>query len=103
MLIKELQDILYQYKADNISVYHDVKFQGDVYIVASCTSNRHNKAVAQYIIDSIKQSYSWYYVEGLSEANWILIEIDNVSIHLFVESVRNYYTVDQLWQQAVPA
>ncbi len=100
MLIENLKSTLSQHKAEDIAIYYDIHHAGEVYIVASCTSNRHSKALAQYIIQDLKNSDTQYDIEGLSEGNWILIGIGDVFLHLFVDSARIYYDVDKLWKHS---
>ncbi|MBQ4875503.1 MAG: ribosome silencing factor [Rickettsiaceae bacterium H1] len=85
-------------KAENVTLYENIRNEKNVYIAASCLSNRHTKSIAEHIIQEIKHDHD-YIIEGLPEGNWVLIDINNeVVIHIFQESVRSYYEVDKLWE-----
>lgn len=97
-MIDGIINILIKNKAENVSIYKNIRCEDDsTYIVTSCLSNKHAKSVAQYIIQEIKHEL-FYTVEGLEEGNWVLLDIEGgVMIHIFADSVRDYYAVDELW------
>ena len=37
-------------------------------------------------------------IEGLPEANWVLVDAGDVIVHLFRPEVRSYYDLDTIWQ-----
>jgi ribosome-associated protein len=39
-------------------------------------------------------------VEGEAAGNWILLDYDDVIVHVFLESVRNFYDLERLWSEA---
>lgn len=96
-MIENIKEILYQNKAEDISVYQNVRYDNHTYIVASCLISKHVKAIAEYIVKAIKHDHQ-YTVEGLNEGNWVLVDLGNIVIHIFIESARTYYNVDDLWK-----
>ncbi len=98
MLTDSVIEILHKYKAEGVVLYDNIRSEGIKFLVASCDSNRQAKSVANYIIQDVKGVCS-YTVEGLEEGNWVLITLeDELMIHIFQSSVREYYNVDELWR-----
>ncbi|MDG7056278.1 MAG: ribosome silencing factor [Wolbachia endosymbiont of Meromenopon meropis] len=65
-------------------------------IVASGDSKRHVKALAEYLINNLKQ-YDKIDVEGINEGNWVIMNFHDIMIHIFKPEVREYYKIEELW------
>lgn len=91
-IIEELED----HKATDVTLYKNNQI-ADYVIVASCESNRHGKSLAEYVIKYLKKSKCKYRTEGLQDANWVVIDINDIVVHVFKFDVREYYQVDELW------
>ena len=72
----------------------------DSMIVVSTTNIRQNNAIAQNIKEHVhKFGYQGnYHVEGDSNSRWVLIDIEEVVVQLFVLEERNVYNLDRLYQ-----
>jgi len=76
----------------------------DIMIIASGTSNRHVKALANSVIVEAKESGNPVLgVEGEREAEWILIDLGDVVVHVMLPSVREFYGLERLWDVDTPA
>lgn len=72
---------------------------GDHMVVASGRSHRHVAAVADHLIKAIKEAgLGTPRVEGLSNADWVLIDSGDVIIHVFRPEVREFYNLEKMWQ-----
>lgn len=70
----------------------------DYLIVASGRAGRQLAAIAQYIGEAFyKLGVERTRVEGLPEANWVLIDGGDVIVHLFQPEVRGYYNLEGIW------
>ena len=95
-LVSEILSELEQHKASDIKVYDDKEF-ADFMIVTSCESGKHAKTLADLVVKIVKQNQITHHVEGYKQANWILIDLFSIMVHIFQPDVRQYYEVDKLW------
>lgn len=73
----------------------------DILIIASGINIRHNQALADWILDKISEK-KWEYLgmEGYKVGNWILIDLNEVIIHIFSNETREFYNIEGLWRKA---
>ncbi len=70
----------------------------DFVVIASGRSNRHVGALADHLLTAIKEGgYTPAKVEGLSAADWVLIDAGDVVVHLFRPEVRAFYDLEKMW------
>lgn len=71
----------------------------DYMIVASGRSHRHVAAVADHLLRALKDAgFGNARVEGLSGADWVLIDSGDIIIHIFRPEVREFYNLEKMWQ-----
>jgi ribosome-associated protein len=71
----------------------------DYMVVASGRSHRHVAAVADHLIKAIKDAgLGIPRVEGLNNADWVLIDSGDVIVHVFRPEVREFYNIEKMWQ-----
>ncbi|MDH3692989.1 MAG: ribosome silencing factor [Gammaproteobacteria bacterium] len=74
----------------------------DYMIVASGTSDRHVKALAGQLIDTMRENgHRPIGVEGEDTADWILIDFGDVVAHVMREQTREFYDLEGLWSEQV--
>ncbi len=79
----------------------DLTSIADVFIICSGRSNRQVSAIADYIERELrKEKIKPLSVEGTTEGQWVLMDYGNVIIHVFFESVRQFYDLEGLWSDA---
>jgi len=70
----------------------------DHMVIASGRSSRQVASMAGKLADKIKQaSGKIVRVEGLPVADWVLIDADDVIVHLFRPEVRSFYNLERMW------
>lgn len=70
----------------------------DVMVVASGTSNRHVKAVADNVVRRAKeQGIKPLGIEGEQGAEWILVDLGDVVVHVMQPQIRSFYNIEKLW------
>ncbi|MEO6117502.1 MAG: ribosome silencing factor [Methylotenera sp.] len=70
-------------------------------IVASATSSRQAKAVADNVREKLKEKgYAIRGTEGEKEGEWVLVDLNDIVVHIMVPTTRAYYNLEQLWGEA---
>ncbi len=70
----------------------------DYFLLCSGTSDRQVSAVATHIEETLKkEGVRPLGVEGIREGRWVLIDYDDFVVHVFLDSVRDFYKFDRLW------
>jgi len=76
----------------------DISSVTDVMVIASGSSNRHVKSVAQNVIEQCKKNgYEILGTEGQDTSEWILVDLVFVLVHVMQEQTRNFYELEKLW------
>lgn len=67
-------------------------------VIASGRSARHVSALADHIMRKLKETGAGRArVEGLPNADWVLIDAGDVVVHLFRPEVREFYNLERIW------
>jgi ribosome-associated protein len=70
-------------------------------IVASANSSRQAKAVADNVREKLKEKgYQIRGTEGEKEGEWVLVDLNDIVVHIMVPATRAYYNLEQLWGEA---
>ena len=70
----------------------------DHMVIASGRSTRQVASMAQKLSERIKQELGRpVRVEGLPVADWVLIDADDVIVHIFRPEVRSFYNLERMW------
>jgi ribosome-associated protein len=108
MQLEQLKDLvlttLDDMKAHNVTLM-DVRGKTpvtDYMVVASGTSDRHVKAIAETVAWRAKEAGELPLgTEGVSEGEWALVDLNGVVVHVMLPKVRDFYALERLW--SVPA
>lgn len=96
LVVETLADM----KARDVSVVdvHGKTSITDYMIVASGTSDRHVKAIAETIAFRAKEAgESPLGCEGVKEGEWALVDLNGVVVHVMLPRVRDFYGLERLW------
>ena len=100
VLLKSVIDAVENLKAQDV-VELDVRGKSsvcDFMVVASGTSTRHVKSIADEVVKFAKQlDYQPLGVEGEQEAEWVLVDLGDVVVHVMLPRVREFYALERLW------
>ena len=70
----------------------------DFMVIASGRSSRQVAAMAQKLGERVKQEgHGSVRIEGLPQADWVLIDAGDVVVHLFRPEVRSFYNLERMW------
>jgi ribosome-associated protein len=95
LILKSLDDDQAQ---DVVSIPLEGKSSiADHMVVASGRSSRQVAAIAQKLSERIKQGGRAARIEGLPSADWVLIDAEDVIVHVFRPEVRSFYNLERMW------
>ncbi len=71
---------------------------GDYMIICSGRSSRQVSAIAEKLVDDLKQTYGRLSrIEGKETGDWVLIDTGDVIVHVFRPEVRDFYQLEKMW------
>jgi ribosome-associated protein len=70
----------------------------DLLVIASGTSARHVKSIADEVVKFAKKAGVMPLgVEGEQEAEWVLVDLGDVIVHVMLPRIREFYGLERLW------
>ena len=73
----------------------------DTFIIATGTSDRHVRSVADSIEAALKaHGDPPMGIEGYDEGRWVLIDCGDTIVHVFQQEIRDHYDLERLWSDA---
>ncbi|ODN42771.1 ribosome silencing factor [Piscirickettsia litoralis] len=99
-LTQVINHALEEAKAKNIVVLDVAEMTSitDHMMVASGTSSRHLKALANAVISDVKaQGFEVLGIEGEAGAEWILVDMADVILHVMLPETREFYNLEKFW------
>jgi ribosome-associated protein len=99
-LRKSVIDALEELKAKDI---REIDVRGktsiaDLLVIASGTSARHVKSIADEVVKFAKKAGVMPLgVEGEQEAEWVLVDLGDVIVHVMLPRIREFYGLERLW------
>ena len=70
----------------------------DTLIVASGTSDRHVRSIADHVIEQAKRNgFRPLGTEGEGEGEWVLVDLQDIVVHVMLPRVREFYGLERLW------
>jgi ribosome-associated protein len=73
----------------------------DRFVIASGNSTRHVKSMAGKLIEAAKATGTQPLgIEGEREAQWILVDLNDIIVHLMLPQARAFYNLEKLWEVA---
>jgi ribosome-associated protein len=91
-------------KAEEITVLELEKNSGaftDYFVVCSGTNPRQIQAIAEEVEERLeKTGLRPHNIEGLKQAEWVLLDYFDFVVHVFSDKARRYYDLERLWKSA---
>jgi ribosome-associated protein len=87
-------------KAQNVAVLDvsDLTDVTDTIVIASGTSDRHVKSLAGRVVERAKAAgFRSLGIEGEREGEWVLVDLQDVIVHVMLPRIREFYALEKLW------
>jgi ribosome-associated protein len=106
-LVRTITNALEDMKAVNVKVM-DVRGVTDIadsMVIASGNSDRHVRSIADRVVERAKAAgFRPYGREGERDGEWVLVDLNDVIVHVMLPRVREFYGLEHLWEPpAAPA
>lgn len=70
-------------------------------IIVSATSARHGQGLARHLLESARREKQEYLrIEGFAAGQWILLDFNDVIVHIFQGEQRELFRLEDLWPNA---
>jgi ribosome-associated protein len=93
---------LEQKKAEDIVLMDvsEVASFTDYFIICSGSSDRMLKSLGDAILEDAHKNFKLKgKFEGKAENGWVLIDLDDIIVHIFFKDLRKYYALENLWDR----
>ncbi len=100
-LVTMTKDVLDDMKAREVRVLDVSAITSitDYMVIASGTSRRHVKSIAERLVERAKaEGYTPIGVEGTEASEWVLVDLQDVVVHVMQPEVRDFYKLEKLWE-----
>lgn len=100
-LLATVQEALDELKAVDITIMDvsAVTSAMDYMVIASGSSGRHAKSIAENVIEKSKKAGTCPLgVEGMVQPEWVLVDLGDIVVHIMQAETRRFYDLESLWQ-----
>ena len=99
-VVQVVENALDEMKAVNVKVLEVKKLTDitDTMVIASGNSDRHVRSIADRVVEHAKKAgFRPMGVEGERDGEWVLVDLQDVIVHIMLPKVREFYRLESLW------
>jgi len=92
-------------KAENLKILDVSKISGftDYFVICSALTDRQVEAIANAVERELRnKKVKILNSEGRTDHRWVLLDFGDVIVHIFLDALRDYYRLEELWSSARP-
>ena len=101
--VKKLFELLFKSNSENITILDisELSNFADYFIIVTALSRSHLKQLKEEIPYNLKKDTSELpnTVEGDPDSGWIIIDYNDIIVHLFSKEKRDFYDLERIWGQ----
>ena len=101
--VQRIAQALYDKKASNIVALDisEITSLGDYFIICSCTSSTQLRACTDEVEEKMSEiGINAVHKEGYNGGTWILMDYNDIIVHIMIEETRDFYSLEKLWADA---
>ena len=101
-MAEKIKGIIDDRKGKSIDIIdlRELTIVADYFVIASGTSTTHLRGIADEVMFKMEEAgIKPLHVEGYDTASWILLDYNDVIVHIFLQSEREFYNLEKLWKQ----
>ncbi|WFS64103.1 ribosome silencing factor [Pseudodesulfovibrio thermohalotolerans] len=73
----------------------------DMILVVSARGVKHAQALASHVLDkAAEENMEFLSMEGHKTGEWVLIDLNDVLVHVFLDDLREFYNIEGMWTEA---
>ena len=94
--------IIANFKGVNLKIFdaRDASSLSDYFVIASTTNAVQSRAITDEILFNARENdVPVLSTEGLTDAQWVLIDLGDIIVHLFQDNSRDVYDLDTMWSE----
>ena len=104
-LVKTITEAIQEKKGSNIVIADLKKIEGTIcqyFVICTGNSPTQVEAITESIGDMVRERLKEKpaHVVGLENAQWVAMDYTDVLVHIFLPDVREYYNLENLWEDA---
>ncbi|RKZ31310.1 ribosome silencing factor [bacterium] len=96
-------DIIVEFKGEDVRLL-DLRGLTDIadwFVIASAQSRRHLRMLGEDLVEQIKrENIGPFNIEGLNSESWVIIDLFDIVVHLFIPERREYFGLEDYWADA---
>ncbi len=100
-LVSTIIHALEEKKAENVTIINisELSSIADYFVIANGSNSNQIQAMVDSVIEELgKKNVKPRQVEGYQNASWILIDFQDVIVHIFDRESRNFYDLERIWR-----
>src|SRR5690242_19160538 len=103
VLAQRAAQLCLEHKANDVVILdlRGVSDMSDFFVIASGTSDTHVRALGERVLAELKRDGATaHHMEGLTQGRWVLLDYVDFVVHLFHPTLRSFYQLERLWNDA---